>query len=47
MAKIEVGLGPLHSQFDGDGNVYTSLFLEPAVGRWSLNDLAKVTVEKI
>ena len=39
--QIEVGLGPLHSQYDGDGNVYTSLFLEPAVARWKLNDLTQ------
>jgi len=44
--QIEVGLGPLHSQFDNEGNVYTSLFLEPAVARWSLADLNK-PVEKI
>lgn len=35
-AQIEVGLGPLHTQYDDKGYGYTSLFLEPAVARWSL-----------
>jgi len=37
--QVEIGLGPLHTQFDDRGSAYTSVFIESNVARWSLADL--------
>ncbi len=35
-AQVQIGLGPLHTQFDDKGNAYTSVFIESTVARWTL-----------
>ena len=40
--QCEIGLGPLHTQFDNQGYAYTSVFIETKVAKWSLKDLKVV-----
>jgi nitrous-oxide reductase len=36
--RVDLGAGPLHTQYDNQGYAYTSLYLESAVAKWTLGE---------